>query len=67
MVYLDFGTVIWYQQNVSTQIARIPNTHVKHTQVVIGLQTSCYKSIHKLSTSCVRWNKLLTTCNKLDG
>jgi hypothetical protein len=52
-------------------------THVKTPQVVTGLQTSCYKSVHKLSTSCVRtacsqlleqvWNKLLTTCNKLDG
>ena len=38
---------------------------------------SCSKSVHKLSTSCVRtacckllkkvWNKLLTTCKKLDG
>jgi hypothetical protein len=43
----------------------------------IRLQTSCYKFVHKLSTSCVLtacsqllqqvWNKLLTTCNKLDG
>jgi hypothetical protein len=48
----------------------------KNAQVVTGLQTSCYKSVHKLSTSCVRtacsqlleqvWNKLLATCNKLD-
>ena len=40
-------------------------------------KTSCYKSVHKLSTSCVRTvcsqllqhicNKLLRTCNKLDG
>jgi hypothetical protein len=40
----------------------------KNTQVVTGLQTSSNKSIHKLSTSCVRtacsqlleqvWNKL---------
>jgi hypothetical protein len=46
-------------------------------EVVTGLQTSCYKSVHKLSTSCVRtacsqllqhvWNKLLITCSKLDG
>ena len=38
--------------------------------------TSCTKSVPKLLTSCVRnaclklleqvWNKLLTTCNKLD-
>jgi hypothetical protein len=54
-------------------------THVTHknAQVVTGLQTSCYKAVHKLSTSCVRtacsqlleqvWNKLSTTCNKLDG
>ena len=43
----------------------------KNAQVVIGLQTSCYKSAHKLSTSSVRtacsqllqqvWNKLLTS------
>jgi hypothetical protein len=52
-------------------------TYVKNAQVVTSLQTSCYKSVHKLSTSCFRtvcsqlleqvWNKLLTTCNKLDG
>ena len=29
-------------------------------QVVTGLQTSCYKSVHKLSTSCVR-----TACSQL--
>ena len=28
--------------------------------VVTGLQTSCYKSVHKLSTSCVR-----TACSQL--
>ena len=49
----------------------------KNAQVVASLQTSCKKSVHKLSTSCVRTacsmfagtslNKLLTTCNKLDG
>ncbi len=26
----------------------------KNAQVVTGLQTSCYKSVHKLSASCVR-------------
>ena len=47
-------------------------------QVVTSLQTSCYKSVHTLLlSSCVRtacsqlleqvWNKMLTTCNKLDG
>jgi hypothetical protein len=50
---------------------------IDNAQVVTGLQTICYKSVHKLSTSCVRtacsqllqqvWNKLLTTCNKLDS
>jgi hypothetical protein len=49
----------------------------KNAQVVTDLEISCYKSVHKLSTSCIRtacsqflrqvWNKLLTTCNKLDG
>jgi hypothetical protein len=49
----------------------------KNAQVVPGLQTSCYKSVHKLSTSCVRTacsqllqqdcNKLLTNWNTLDG
>ena len=50
----------------------------KNAQLVVtDLQTSCYKAVHKLSTSCVHtacsqlleqvWNKLLTTCNKLDG
>ncbi len=49
----------------------------KNTQVVTGLQKS-YKSVHKLSASCVRtaswnllqlqvWYKLLTTCYKVDG
>jgi hypothetical protein len=56
-------------------VSNFKATHVKNAQVVTGLQTSCYKSVHKLSTSCVRtacsqlleqvWNKLLTTCNKL--
>jgi hypothetical protein len=32
----------------------------KNAQVVTGLQTSCYKSVHKLSTSCVR-----TACSQL--
>ena len=35
-------------------------TNVHKTQVVTGLQTSCYKSVHKLSTSCVR-----TACSQL--
>ena len=49
----------------------------KNAQAVIGLQTSCYKSVHKFSASCVRtacsmllqqvWNKLWTICNKIDG
>jgi hypothetical protein len=37
----------------------IQNTR-KNAQVVTGLQTSCYKSVHKLSTSCVR-----TACSQL--
>ena len=50
----------------------------KNAQVVTGLQTSCYKSVHKLSASCVRTAcshvvatslaqgyKLLTICNNL--
>jgi hypothetical protein len=32
----------------------------KNVQVVRDLQTSCYKSVHKLSTSCVR-----TACSQL--
>jgi hypothetical protein len=32
----------------------------KNAQVVTGLQTSCYKFVHKLSTSCVR-----TACSLL--
>jgi hypothetical protein len=38
----------------------------KNAQVVTGLQTSCYKSVHKLSTSCVRTaccNKFRTGCH----
>ena len=32
----------------------------KNAQVVADLQTSCYKSVHKLSTSCLR-----TACSQL--
>jgi hypothetical protein len=32
----------------------------ENAQVVTGLQTSCYKSVHKLSTSCVH-----TACSQL--
>jgi hypothetical protein len=32
----------------------------KNAQVITGLQTSCYKSVQKLSTSCVS-----TACSKL--
>ena len=51
----------------------------KNAQVVTNLQTSCNKYVEKLLTCCVRtaclvpsfseqlWNKLLATCNKLDG
>jgi hypothetical protein len=56
---------------------RMFNYTRKNAQVVTGLQTSCYKSVHKLSTSCIHTacsqllqqvcNKLLTICNKLDG
>ena len=31
-----------------------PSTHVKTHKFVTGLQTSCYTSVHKLSTSCAR-------------
>jgi hypothetical protein len=40
-------------------IARLVYTR-KNAQVVTSLQTSCYKSVHKLSTSCVR-----TACSQL--
>ena len=32
----------------------------KNAQVVTSLQTNCYKSVHKLSTSCLR-----TACSQL--
>ena len=53
-------------QNVSHKLARHANVVPrainddgsgymrKNAQVGTGLQTSCYKSVHKLSTSCVR-------------
>jgi hypothetical protein len=41
------------------QIERFVYTR-KNAQVVKSLQTSCYKSVHKLSTSCVR-----TACSQL--
>ena len=36
-------------------------TSRQNAEVVASLQTSCYKSVHKLSTSCVRtaWSQLL--------
>jgi hypothetical protein len=39
----------------------------KNAQVVTGLQTSCYKSVRKLSTSCVPscCNKCGTSCYQL--
>jgi hypothetical protein len=37
----------------------------KNAQVVTGLQTSCYKSVHKLSTSCVRTACSQLTCYKV--
>ncbi len=49
----------------------------KNAQIITGLPASCFKSVYKLSASCVRtavpmllqqvWNNLLTTCNKFDG
>jgi hypothetical protein len=40
---------------------RILDLHTrKNAQVVTSLQTNCYKSVHKLSTSCVR-----TACSQL--
>ena len=42
-------------------------THVKISQLVASLQTSCEQVVFALLvTSCQQvWNKLLTTCNKL--
>jgi hypothetical protein len=39
---------------VHVKISQLVNNTRKNAQVVTGLQTSCYKSVHKLSTSCVR-------------
>jgi hypothetical protein len=60
--------------SIPTWAPRAVNYTRKNSQVVTSLQTSCYKSVQKLSTSCVRtacsqlleqvWNKLLTTCIK---
>ena len=42
-------------------------THVKISQLVASLQTSCQQVVFaRLVTSCQQvWNKLLTTCNNL--
>ena len=42
-------------------------THVKISQLVASLQTSCQQVVFaRLVTSCEQvWNKLLTTCNNL--
>jgi hypothetical protein len=53
------------EHNLSTTYEQICNNLFayytrKNAQVVTGLQTRCYKSVHKLSTSCVR-----TACSQL--
>ena len=42
-------------KHLSVVAVHSPNTLYTHkkAQVVTSLQTSCYKSVHKLSTSCV--------------
>jgi ferritin-like metal-binding protein YciE len=45
---------------LSTSCQQVWNYTRKNAQVVTSLQTSCYKSVHKLSTSCVR-----TACSQL--
>jgi hypothetical protein len=40
------------EQNTESSVG--VSTTRKNAQVVTSLQTSCYKSLHKLSTSCVR-------------
>jgi hypothetical protein len=44
------------------KISQLVSNTRKNAQVVTSLQTSCYKSVHKLSTSCVR--TLPSCCNK---
>ena len=46
---------------------QFPATHVKISQLVASLQTSCQQVVFaRLVTSCQQvWNKLLTICNKL--
>jgi hypothetical protein len=44
-------------------IKRFENYTRKNAQVVTSLQTSCYKSVHKLSTSCVH-TACSSSCNK---
>ena len=41
------------QRVIANRLTCLQGTRVKNAQVVTGLQTSCYKSVHKLSTSCV--------------
>jgi hypothetical protein len=48
------------QRVITNRLTYQQGTRVKNAQVVTGLQTSCYKSVHKLSTSCVR-----TACSQL--
>jgi hypothetical protein len=48
------NTSFWQAVSQSSYYTR------KNAQVVTGLQTSCYKSVHKLSTSCLR-----TACSQL--
>ena len=40
--------------NISMKIHVCKMYTRKNTQVGTGLQTNCYKSVHKLSTNCVR-------------
>ena len=78
----NFGKVVTSCQQVVQKCWQLATSSAKTTcswrlvdaQVVTGLQTSCYKSVDNLSTSCVPTacsqlfqqvcNKLLTTCNE---
>jgi hypothetical protein len=51
-VYIGITLVIMHELVVRAW--RVSLYTRKNAQLVTSLQTSCYKSVHKLSTSCVR-------------
>ena len=62
-----YNTIIRGGRAYVSLLSECKPTHVKISQLVASLQTSCQQVVFaRLVTSCQQvWNKLLTTCNNL--